>query len=316
MSGSDFAMVRTRGMCWCLRRWPVDFEKSRLSFMHRVLRHAQNQGFSGVPKLAVTTCGETVLDLNGLLFDAQEWIKGAPLSGKPNFGERTPNVVASPEPGTLANLADALGRFHCSSGSLEHEKGDGNTSLHSWVADLRRYSAVEYEHIAAGVEERAEGEERDVARRWLALLPGVLSSAEMFVKEHETIARRTTTICHGDLWASHVYFSGTEFVGFTDFESLHRGSPALDLAQLVLHFGGWEVRDVVLDAYDRVSSLKRENLATLPIAAAVDLAFEGYWSISSLYLGSFSLTRREKSAHEANLKTLLRSLELVVRELR
>lgn len=257
-----------------------------------------------------------VLDSAGMLFDAQEWIDGEPLSGKSAFDEQVPNVMTSLNSGMLAALTDAVARFHRSTSSLETEKGDENKTLRSSVAELARYSETRHGRLASSVEEHAEGEECCVARRWLELLPQALSFAETVMKKHGFGVERAAVVCHGDLWAPHVYFSGADFVGFTDFESLHRGSPVSDLAQLILHFGGWNVRDAILDTYDKLLPLAEEDLATLPVAAAADLAFEGYWSLGLLYKEESALPPREKVAHETNLNLLLDSLELMVCELR
>jgi Ser/Thr protein kinase RdoA (MazF antagonist) len=90
-------------------------------------------------------------------------------------------------------------------------------------------------------------------------------------------------LCHGDLWPAHVYFDGEDFVGFVDFESLVFAPSALDLAQLIAHFGGWGTRGVVLGAYERItplgercrSALQRE----LPQELVADLVGEGLWAL-------------------------------------
>jgi aminoglycoside phosphotransferase (APT) family kinase protein len=123
-----------------------------------------------------------------------------------------------------------------------------------------------------------------------------------------------STLCHGDLWAPHVHFDGTTFVGFTDFENLHLGSPAVDLAHLMLHFNGWPARDAVVDAYDKVSPLG-EDEALLPAAAVADLAWEGCWSLTELYGGDHRLLPAQRRAHVTNLRALLGSLESIAGEL-
>lgn len=90
-------------------------------------------------------------------------------------------------------------------------------------------------------------------------------------------------LCHGDLWPAHLYFDGNAFVGFVDFESLVFAPSALDLAQLIAHFGGWGTRGVVLGAYERStplgercrSALQRE----LPLELVEDLVGEGLWAL-------------------------------------
>ncbi len=133
--------------------------------------------------------------------------------------------------------------------------------------------------------------------------------------EHPVGAHGVSVLCHGDLWASHAYFDGAVFAGLTDFESLRFGSPAFDLAQLILHLNGWTSRDTVLEAYDKVTPLDQEDKAVLPAAAVVDLAFEGEWALNALYGENGDLSIAQRKAHGINARALLGSLERVVADL-
>ena len=112
-SGSTFARVETAGASWCLRGWPAGFEAERLRFIHRALRHSRASGFSGVVRSATTRDeGATMLDLGDRLFDAQEWLPGEPLSGRPAWDVPVPNVVRPLSQERLSSLTGALARFH------------------------------------------------------------------------------------------------------------------------------------------------------------------------------------------------------------
>lgn len=89
-------------------------------------------------------------------------------------------------------------------------------------------------------------------------------------------------------------------------------SPAVDLAQLILHFSDWETRAVVLDTYKQHHVLTAEEQAILPAAAALDLIEEGCWSLEMLYghHGSHS----HGPAHRSNLHALLSSLDVFIQE--
>jgi Ser/Thr protein kinase RdoA (MazF antagonist) len=313
LSGSSLARVETRGAAWCLRRWPTGFEERRLRFIHRALLHCREGGFTGVPALAKTGEGDTVLDLDGHLFDAQEWLTGDPLSGR--LQEPTPNVVRPLEPEILASLSTAVARFHRSAADLAPER-DRETPLSEHLAESARDGRVRHEALLAGVQDsRAEGGNRRIALRWLELLPIAIALAEATVSDHPLGARSVSTLCHGDLWAPHVFFAGKTFVGLADFEGLCFSSPASDLAQLIVHFNGWPARDTVVDAYKGVSPLDGEDEAVLSAAAVADLAWEGYWSLGLLYGKGPGLGLTQKETHETNLRMLLGSLELVVAEI-
>jgi hypothetical protein len=88
-SGSAFARVETPVGSWSVRRWPPDLGVGRLRFVHRALAESRSRGFSGVPALAATADGETVLHLSGRLYDAQEFLGGEPLAAHcPPAGHR------------------------------------------------------------------------------------------------------------------------------------------------------------------------------------------------------------------------------------
>ena len=69
----------------------------------------------------------------------------------------------------------------------------------------------------------------------------------------------------------------------------------------------------MVNAYGKISPLG-EDEAVLPAAAVVDLSWEGYWSLTQLYVGEHRLRPALKQAHVTNLRTLLGSLELITAE--
>lgn len=312
-SGSSIVRVEARGTSWCLRAWPAGFERDRLSFVHRALRRGRASGFSGVPLLATTGEGNTVLELDGCLFDAQEWMPGEPLSGEPAWDGPTPNSVRSLGRGRLSSLTKAVAHFHRSTADLEPEHDGEKEPLSVRSVDASRELAAR-EVLLADVGGKAKGRARHVALRWLELLPVATEMAEGILREHPVGTVDVSVLCHGDLWASHVHFAGSNFAGLLDFESLCFCSPALDLAQLALHFDGWSASETVVDSYREVRPLGAESLAVLPAAALVDLIREGCWSLGRLYAGEGDLAPPERQTHEHNLDALLVSLEIIVAE--
>jgi Ser/Thr protein kinase RdoA (MazF antagonist) len=292
----------------------LDFDERRLRFIHRVLSDSRASGFTGVPELAKTENVETVLTLVGRLYDAQEWLAGEPLSGVRSDSEPMPNVVVSLSPARIAGLATALARFH-SSTARPYKHGYNANPLSARLTQLTRDVEARHNTLLSNVQVRARGEERDVALRWLGLLPSAVGYASSDTLP-ET-APEDYVPCHGDLWPAHVHFDGDTFVGFTDFESLCFATPALDLAQTVLHFGGWEIREDVMQSYETIAALNgRNHRATLLVEAVVDLAGEGYWSLEALYGDASSRTTpMQRAAHTLNLRKFIGSLEQVVEEM-
>jgi Ser/Thr protein kinase RdoA (MazF antagonist) len=283
-----------------------------LRFVHRVLSESRASGFTGVPELAKTVDGETALTLAGRLYDAQEWLAGEPLSTVQPGGVPSPNVVVSPLPARASSLATALARFHRSTTNLR-ERGESASPLPVRLARLAEEAEIRREALLSDVRARAEGEGLGLALRWLELLPRTIAAARKASEKPLGTAPQNHVVCHGDLWPAHVYFDGDALVGFTDFESLCFAAPALDLAQLVLHFGGWETREDVLRRYEAVAPLDERDRVALALEAVVDLAGEGYWSLEALY-GEVSprTTPTQRAAHALNLRELIGSLEQLV----
>ena len=317
-SGSVFARVEASGESWCLRRWPSNTEEGRLRFVHRALLEGCAGDFDGLPDLARTGSGETYLALADGLYDAQEWLAGRSLAGaSPSVsGEPAPNVATSISPKRIAILSASLARFHLSTASIPVEPDDHSSPLPARLARLAEATEACHGTLLPAVRTGIDGPERRVALRWLELLPITVEAAREACGETTEGSRRGYVLCHGDLWPEHVHFEGDAFVGLTDFESLCFASPALDLAQLVLHFGGWGIRGDVLGHYDRLAPLDGQDRSLLPLEAVADLAGEGYWALEALYGdASRRTTGAQRRAHSLNLRELLRSLELVAQEI-
>jgi len=309
-SGSHFARVELGDRAWCLRRWPRGFAVDRLRFIHRVLRRSRTRGFRGVPDLA-TVDGETILERGDALYDAQQWLPGEPLGGPPTWAGATPNVVFPLPPAQLAALAAALARFHTSTADVVAAPAPARPLLGE-LAGIAEALPARCATLTAAVEGAAVSPERAVAMRWLALLPRAVALAERVLRTDLASARAVAIVCHGDLWAQHVYVVGHRFSGFVDFERLACGSPASDLAQLILHFNGWRARLAVERAYGAWRPLGGGERALLPAAAARDLAAEALWSLESLYGADEPAA---VVAHRHNLRALLPSLELLLAEM-
>ena len=276
-SGSAFARVEAGGAAWCLRRWPAGFAPERLRFIHRALAHSRVRGFTGVPALATTAAGETVLDLDGALFDAQEWLAGEPWGGRPGGTAPTPNVVRALPPDRLAALTAGLARFHRSTAGLRPPSADWRCPLARSLAETSAELDTRGDALVAAVRGRADGDDRALALRWLDLLPEAIALAGALLRDQPASADDASTLCHGDLWPAHVYFTGAALRGFVDFEGLTFSSPAVDLAQAILHFNGWEARDLVLRHYEEIMPLSAATRRALPAAAVLDLAGEARW---------------------------------------
>ncbi len=314
LSGSGFAQVEAGDEVWCLRRWPEGFQEERLRFIHRGMSRSRANGFTGAPKLAKTAGGDTIVNLDGVLFEAQGWLAGETLSRRSFRDEPLPNVVTPLPMGILSSLADATGHFHLATKTLAVESEDEKRTIRAHFDEVARDVKACRETLLANARSRSADEERTIALRWLGLLPDALARAEAALRRNPTDALSASVLCHGDLWSAHAHFEGERFVGFTDFENVFLGSPSSDLAHLILHFNGWSSREAVLSAYEMVAPLSEADKRLLPVAAVADLAWESNWSLGSLYDDGHPLATAQREAHENNLRELLPSLEQVVAE--
>ncbi len=84
------------------------FDGGRLRHVHRSLLGIRAAPLAGVPRLAATPAGETMVEVAGRLADAQEWVAGRPLSaGSPAKGAAMPSAVVRASPGYLGAPASA-----------------------------------------------------------------------------------------------------------------------------------------------------------------------------------------------------------------
>jgi Ser/Thr protein kinase RdoA (MazF antagonist) len=265
-SGSAFARVETKDGTWCLRRWPAEIVPATLSFMHTVLRHNRSRGFSGVPGVAETATGETVACLGDIAFDAQEWISGASLAPTADEALPVPNPVCQLLPEQLVQVATALADFHGSTSDLSPPPSARRPSLATRIATMGRALERQRVTIEAWLDVEPSDELRDLAHAWLRLMPSAIEHAIAGSAPLAPLPVAGVAV-HGDLWAPHVFFAGPSFSGFVDFESLAWDASAVDLAQLILHFNGWDERAAVLDAYSDHRPLTTTDHALLPAAA-------------------------------------------------
>ncbi len=310
-SGSHFARVEDHtGRRWCLRGWPEQVPDARLVFMHWALLHSRANGFSGVPVLRQLPSGDTFVRLGAYRYEVQSWLPGKPCGPKRKFGSTLPNEVCPLSRTRLLKIADALGRFHQSLADLRPHETDFRHSLDPHFLQTRTAYSVFKQNVR---ENESQVSASPLIQKWLGLLPQLLNAAQSLIEKHPDTAQAADTLCHGDLWPSHVFFDGTDFAGFVDFESLTYASPVTDLAQLILHFNGWESHKQVLQAYQKQRALRADEINLLPLAALLDLVGEACWSIEALC--SESASPHQQQTHQENLRALDPSAQRILEQM-
>lgn len=110
----------------------------QMRFIHQVLLHSRMQGFTGLPRLAYTKTGETLLLLDNLWFEAQEWLTGGPLYGleTPLARQRTPNIA-------IAAASDLIAEGYWSLEQLKLERLPAHEKAAHWHNLRMLLSSVE-----------------------------------------------------------------------------------------------------------------------------------------------------------------------------
>ncbi|CAA9404188.1 hypothetical protein AVDCRST_MAG82-383 [uncultured Rubrobacteraceae bacterium] len=259
-----------------------------------------------MPDLVTTRTGETLVWIAGRLYDAQEFLGGEPPCAHRRGQDPVPNVASAIAPERLAALAEALARLHLSTSGLQ--PGYSSPLLPERLRSLEAMAEERRKPLMQAAQTRGTGEDRDIALRWLALVPDALDAA-LGVAGRLPLGEMSEVLCHADLWRAHVRFEDGYFTGFADFESLVLASPALDLAQLVAHFGGRGNTEAVIQSYGTVAPLTGADEAALVPEMVADLAAEGLWALEELSAGSSGLRPAQEASHRLNLRLLLGPLE-------
>jgi len=251
-----------------------------------------------------------VVRVGGNLYDAQSWLGGEPLGTRESGEGPFPNLACDVSSKHLFILAEALARFHQSTVGLVPQTQYRTSPLTERLHALETKTRERHAPLLRAVRSRGTDEELETARLWLTLLPRALDAARRSA-ERVPPDGMSEVLCHADLWPAHVRFKGGSFAGFVDFESLTFASPALDLAQLLGHFSGWETAGAVLRSYAAVAPLKEEDVVSLSSEAVADLAAEGLWAIEELYGAPASnhVAQEVKNAHRLNLGLLFDPLQ-------
>lgn len=312
----DLVRVEDVSGTWCVRRWPEGVAATRVRFVHAVLREARQAGVRVVPEVAETGAGERrdVIPIAGRLFDAVGWLPGRPLGR--TVLETTPAGSRVTLPGTLPrmpfeDLVETVARFHTATELVAGRVEAPRSPLASVAAAVTRAWSGHRGRL------REAAARNPPVQRWIRsserALPAAIAALEAVPEQWNGM----TVVGHHDLWPAHVLFSRRDederLTGLVDFTALAAGSPLLDLAHLVGHFGGWsaDAAEAALGTYSAVRPLLPEERRLLPSVVALDLIAEAGWRL----VVANELRGREDPPVSAALRTgaeaLLASLEAV-----
>lgn len=315
-SSDDVARVEDGSGTWCVRRWPAGVPAARVRFVHAVLLEARRAGLRVVPDVAETSTGERrdVIASGGRLYDAQGWLPGRPIGRRvvetALSGARV-NLPTTLPAAPLENLIETVARFHEATQSLAPRVEAPQAPLSAVAAAVSRAWSGHRGRL------RAAASRNPPVQRWIRVSERALPAATAALESVPEQWTGMSVVGHHDLWPAHVLFSRRDederLTGLVDFTDLAAGSPLLDLAHLVGHFGGWsaDAAEIVLGTYGAIRALTPEERRLLPAVVAIDLVAEAGWL---LVVANEPRGRDEpplSSALRTGAEALLASLEAV-----
>lgn len=319
--GDDLLRVDDASGIWKLRRWRQGATQERVRFVHETLRAARSAGVDVVPETAPLAdgSGSGVYVLRDRVYDAETWLPGAPLAqiaqeAGPN-GEHV-NLPVMIRPAAWEMTIQAVASLHAATQTTAWRRGTPAMPLEAVGAASRR--AWEYHRQKL----RPIAPRHPIIQRWIRTAERAIYAALAALEAAPELARAVDVAGHHDLWPSHVLWlrggrdgggGPARLGGIIDFAEAATGSPLLDLAHLVAHFGGWtaERAETAMGIYGDVRRLTPDERRLLPAVATLDLIAEAGWLLTI----AFALPERAEQAASSQLRmgatALIESLEVV-----
>lgn len=221
-SGASFWRVVSGEAIYCLRRWPREHPSPRrLAQIHRVLRHAADNGVDFVPAPLLTYSGESFVSLTGRLWELTRWLPGQA------------NYAIQPNQQKLSAALQSLARFHLAAASLDvprpPARSRGLSERHERLREL----------LGGGMVRIEQALDASARRRSLRLEPRIV---ELFHQnapwvERQLAAEKLRQVnqqpCIRDIWHDHILFTGDEVTGIVDFGALRTDTVSGDIARLL-----------------------------------------------------------------------------------
>jgi Ser/Thr protein kinase RdoA (MazF antagonist) len=272
---ANLARVETPGGVWVVRRWPEGTTRARVEFVHAVLKESRAGGIEFVPDVAAEPGdGATVLVADGRLYDAESWLPGRTLVRGPDLVDGQGRAIDRPaavSAGTMAAAVRAVARLHGATEEVATREGVPRAPLDAVLRAVR-----------GGWEEQREwlrplAPRTPHIQRWIRSGEVVLGGATEALAGVDFLRGRPAVVGHLNVWPGHVLVSRVEgeerISGLVDFADAAASSPLIDLAQLIVHFNGWNTvaAEEAIGAYTEVRALAPEERRLLPAIAGLDL---------------------------------------------
>lgn len=289
-----------------VRRWPQAAPLSDVVFSHDVMATARAAGLSVVPPLVpLPDSAETALQHDRRLFDAQEWMPGAPAprsqSGWPEPDQRIDLPVVLPAP-LFATVVTALAALHAAMPAFAARPEAPAAPLATLPDIVRQAQGRQFASL------RARAPREPAIQRWLSTGERLLAAAEPIVAEAGQNNALAKAVLHMNLWPAHLLIEGDTLSGWLGWEQVAVGSPLIDLAQAIVRLQGWseEAVETAFAAYGAAFPLPPAERRLLPAVAALDVVA----TTGHLLTQAFPqrVTERPPSSVRAGIDAMLRSM--------
>ena len=302
-SGARFWRLNTPRGRLCLRRWPVEHpDRSRLAFIHSVLRHVGSSGFTEIAAPIPTDSPDqaTFVFSAGHYWELTPWLTG------------TADYHAKPSPNRLKTALRALARFHLAAASFGELSGRNGPApaIQNRQNTARRWLAGDLDRLAGAMSDREAVEWPELFRVGSRIVQQFRSVGPTIADQMAEVADLPVPIqpCIRDIWEQHVLFEGENVSGIVDFGAMRPDTVATDIARLVGSLAedcrnDW---DSAVQAYCDVRPLADNEHQLVAVLDRSSVALAGLNWLRWIYLDRRSFAQKE--VIEARLKTILRRL--------
>ncbi len=267
----NWAMTTTRGRFFVKRHPPRQGQATLIRAQHKLIEHLRHRGFPA-PTLVRGLDGQTLLLLDDLCYEIQEYIAGEPYDyERPTHLEQAALTLAmyhSCVEGFAPSILCHLGQLY----TPRTVRETLNRLTKAWQVDLDPALAG----LVRNLEARAEKLATSFSRH------GALSHL----------------VIHGDYYADNLIFRGDTVVGVVDYDKARWERRVAELAEALIYFSAprpghmrhivypgflqWAPFHRFLEAYNYTRTLEKEEAQALPdYIGAVWL----FWSLRRLLEG-------------------------------
>ncbi|HKG24568.1 MAG TPA: phosphotransferase, partial [Thermomicrobiales bacterium] len=274
---SHLARVEAPSGVWAVRQWPAGTPRTRLDFVHALLKESRDAGIAFVPEVAARPDDGTVIAIGGSFYDAESWLPGrAPTRGLDLVDDRGRGINRpAPLPATtMTAVVRAVASWHRVTQDMAGRNDVPQAPLDAVLRAVRSTWEEQRRRL------RPLAPRTPHIQRWLRSGEVVLAGAVDSLATVDFLRGRPLVIGHLNLWPAHLLVSRVEgheeISGLIDFADAAASSPLVDLVQLIARFNGWtgSAAEEAIGAYVAERPLAPEERRSLPAVAGLDLVVE------------------------------------------